>query len=115
MDDGDIDRRKNQRPSLAFPMAQRRHTCVARWAMRMAGHLGPRGGEMMPLCPLGARLTAHQPELVFADADDFLVLGSHARQTPRPVVVTAAVLRRLSGHPVTQPYQRWLGATPSSR
>src|SRR6266542_6476214 len=23
--------------------------------------------------------------------------------------------RRLSGHPVTQPYQRWLGATPSSR
>src|SRR6266516_4468823 len=23
--------------------------------------------------------------------------------------------RRLSGHPVTQPYQRWLGTTPSSR
>jgi hypothetical protein len=39
-------------------------------------------GQMMPLSTLRARLTARQPELIFADADDLLNLGPHAIQPP---------------------------------
>jgi hypothetical protein len=37
-------------------------------------------GDVMPLGPLGARLTAAQPELSFAHTDDFFDLGSHVIQ-----------------------------------
>jgi hypothetical protein len=34
-------------------------------------------GQVMPLRPLGTRLTAIEPELIFTDADDFLDLSTH--------------------------------------
>jgi hypothetical protein len=37
-------------------------------------------GDVMPLGPLGAHLTAAQPELIFAHTDDFFNLGSHVIQ-----------------------------------
>jgi hypothetical protein len=40
-----------------------------------------RAGEMMLLSPLGTRLTAGQPELILADADDFLNLGADPIQS----------------------------------
>jgi hypothetical protein len=38
-------------------------------------------GQVMPLSPLGTRLTAIEPELVCADADDFLGLSTHPRES----------------------------------
>jgi hypothetical protein len=39
-------------------------------------------GDMMPLSPLGARLTARQTELILASFHDFLDLGAQAIEPP---------------------------------